>query len=182
MGHRFLRDGEPTLDEWRTYIRDVVLAGKDRNEDIDTSSFYATELFRSCYGRDFMVTIEGYIRLGPSGVSPGITIPLWEPFYTDIPLGDIICVFLGCEKPVVLRSQPEGHFLLVGDSFVYGLNDTAAFLWPTAEPLDCSDQLPSKKFRTVHTLFFSTQIRVSVLEKIRDCLLTRTGRELAWMT
>jgi len=61
MIHRFLRDGEPTLDEWRTYIRDVILAGKDGNEDINTSSFYATELFRSCYGRDFMTTMEGYI-------------------------------------------------------------------------------------------------------------------------
>jgi len=57
-----------------------------------------------------------------------------ESFDTDITPGDIICVFLGCEKPVVLRPEPEGHFLLVGDSFVYGLNDTRAFLGPLPKP------------------------------------------------
>ncbi len=29
MGHRFLRDGEPTLDEWRTNLGDAALGVKD---------------------------------------------------------------------------------------------------------------------------------------------------------
>ncbi len=47
--HRFQRKAEPTLEKWRTYIQDTVLVSKP--SDFDSSTFFATELARSCYGR-----------------------------------------------------------------------------------------------------------------------------------
>lgn len=34
--------------------------------------------------------------------------------------GDIICILLGCFVPVVLRPQPGGHYILLGEAYVYG--------------------------------------------------------------
>jgi len=48
--------------------------------------------------------------------------------------GDIICVFLGCDHPVLLREVSAGHFKVIGNCFVYGLSDSNAFLGPLPEP------------------------------------------------
>lgn len=51
-------------------------------------------------------------------------------------LGDIICVFLGYDAPVLLRPQRGSPqtYELVGDAFVYGLLDAAAFLGELPSP------------------------------------------------
>jgi hypothetical protein len=42
--------------------------------------------------------------------------------------GDMICVFLGCCAPIVLRPIAPGEFLVVGESYVHGLNDAIPIL------------------------------------------------------
>ncbi len=39
-------------------------------------------------------------------------------------------VMLGCASPIVLRTGPEGTYNVVGEAFVYGLNDATALLGP----------------------------------------------------
>ena len=39
-------------------------------------------------------------------------------------------MFLGCDQPVILRPRPHGQYILLGNSFVYGLGDAIASLGP----------------------------------------------------
>jgi hypothetical protein len=57
----------------------------------------------------FILTERDYMGLAPPGTK----------------IGDIVCVLLGYKVPIILR-QVEDHYLLVGDSFVYGLMDGEA--------------------------------------------------------
>jgi hypothetical protein len=40
----------------------------------------------------------------------------------NIKNGDLICVLLGCDLPLILR-KTEGHYLVIGECFVLGLMD-----------------------------------------------------------
>jgi hypothetical protein len=44
--------------------------------------------------------------------------------------GDIICVFLGCSRPLVLRPLAKDQYQLVGSAFIYGLHDAIPLLGP----------------------------------------------------
>lgn len=53
--------------------------------------------------------------------------------------GDMICIFLSCSVPVLLRpaaSGTENHFILVGDVYVHGLMDGGAMGRPEYEIRD----------------------------------------------
>jgi hypothetical protein len=59
----------------------------------------------------FIESTNGYLGLSPVGTKPG----------------DIICVLMDCDIPVVLRKAPEGeHYLFVGTTFVVGFMDGEA--------------------------------------------------------
>ena len=36
-------------------------------------------------------------------------------------IGDWVCVFAGCQVPLVIRSAGNGKWVLIGDSYVHGL-------------------------------------------------------------
>lgn len=59
--------------------------------------------------RIFFVTDSGYMGFGPQGIQRG----------------DTICVFLGCDVPLILRKIHE-HYVLRGECFVLGLMDGEA--------------------------------------------------------
>jgi hypothetical protein len=48
--------------------------------------------------------------------------------------GDTICVFLGCDFPVLLREQGPGRFVFVGECYVFGLHDAISILGPLPTP------------------------------------------------
>ncbi|KAK4185482.1 heterokaryon incompatibility protein-domain-containing protein [Podospora australis] len=85
--------------------------------EVKAASFppYALERLQ---GRQYLTTNEGYIGFGPPGVQAG----------------DIICIFLGLDKPIVLRpllgSYPAPAYAIVGACFVHGLQHGAALLGP----------------------------------------------------
>ena len=43
-------------------------------------------------------------------------------------------LLLGCSNPQVLRPTQNGHWQLVGECFLYGVNDAIALLGPLPEP------------------------------------------------
>lgn len=82
-------------------------------------------------------------------------------------IGDIICIFLGCDRPLVLRPLPNGTFLLVGDSFVYGLHDATALLGPLPSPWRIRvHNHPEHDWRHVYQ-FFNSDTGISTPEDPR---------------
>jgi hypothetical protein len=65
-------------------------------------------------GRSYFTTTEGYIGLAPR----------------ETRSGDIICVLLGSNAPIVLRSQGEGKYSVVGECYCHGIMDGSALLGP----------------------------------------------------
>ena len=47
--------------------------------------------------------------------------------------GDVVSLFSGCPRPFVLRSQDDGTFTLLGDSWVFGVKDSASLHIPLEE-------------------------------------------------
>jgi hypothetical protein len=49
-------------------------------------------------------------------------------------LGDLVCVFLGCDTPIVIRPKSDHIYQVVGEAFVYAFRDANALLGPLPEP------------------------------------------------
>lgn len=45
-----------------------------------------------------------------------------------------MCVFLGCDSPMIIRQQSDGTYQVVGEAFVYALLDAQALLGSLPEP------------------------------------------------
>jgi hypothetical protein len=59
-----------------------------------------------------------------SVMSPGRTIGLTGGGYLallpkSVMAGDLVCIFLGCNVPLVLRRAQPRHFILIGDCYVH---------------------------------------------------------------
>lgn len=61
----------------------------------------STQIIR---GRRFFISESGLAGMCPSSAESG----------------DIICILSGCFVPVVLRPQEGGHYILLGEAYVYG--------------------------------------------------------------
>lgn len=70
-----------------------------------------------CKNRSFIKTSEGYIGLAPKNAQ----------------LGDLICVLLGCDTPMLLRPTSYSRYQVVGSCFIHGLMNGEAFLGPLPE-------------------------------------------------
>ena len=77
---------------------------------------FISEFQTMAHGRCFLKTTKGYTGLGLQGVRPG----------------DIICVFLGCNTPMVLRpsSEVEGAFEVIGAAYIDEFSEAQALLGP----------------------------------------------------
>jgi hypothetical protein len=75
------------------------------------SRLFAERVAFACSSRAFFVSRKGYI-----GLAPEFTMR-----------GDLVCVFCGCDKPLIIR-KIDNHYALVGDSYIYGLMDGEALL------------------------------------------------------
>ncbi|KAF2677427.1 hypothetical protein K458DRAFT_409648 [Lentithecium fluviatile CBS 122367] len=56
----------------------------------------------------------------------------------DFLIGDKVCILLGCDFPMILRPDPGARHLVVGNSFVSGLEDAKGLLGPLPEDVTCS--------------------------------------------
>ena len=83
-------------------------------EDFHEGQLYVARVGSAMKGRSFFTTIDGDIGLAPIATKPG----------------DEVCVFLGCKKPIVLRRCEDGHHKVVGECYIDGFMDGAAYLGP----------------------------------------------------
>ncbi|KAI0856780.1 heterokaryon incompatibility protein-domain-containing protein [Xylaria cubensis] len=117
LRERFPIHNVPTLDDWASHLSNNNLATglvTQGNSIKGVSSFhedYSRDLMRHRY---FITTNEGYLGLGPAGAQQG----------------DVICVFFGCDSPIVLRPESGGGYSVVGECYVCGLEDATALLGP----------------------------------------------------
>ncbi|KAK3997893.1 heterokaryon incompatibility protein-domain-containing protein [Cladorrhinum sp. PSN332] len=117
---RFDRNTMPYLKNWTKQDSPNALFGERAEENQDGSiSLTADEAFNISLlqGRPYVVTEEGYIGFGSPGTKPG----------------DIVCILLGSNDPIILRQQQPGEsedFTVIGDGYFYGLGDANALLGP----------------------------------------------------
>ncbi|GAP85662.1 putative heterokaryon incompatibility [Rosellinia necatrix] len=100
----------PTLQEWSDTIRRMLLQTPDRDELTGNRELYDALGFAK--GKKFVGLTEGYFGLAPKGTKTG----------------DVICVLLGTNVPLVLRPSPGGTFRLIGECCIHGLHDGISLL------------------------------------------------------
>lgn len=89
-----------------------------------------------CENKDFVRCQRGYVGLAPRGIR----------------VGDVMAVILGCSNVLALRPARDGEFMVVGESYVPGLNNGEALLgglpegWRMALVLD-EDGMFRTKFK-----------------------------------
>ncbi|KAH8777850.1 heterokaryon incompatibility protein [Diaporthe sp. PMI_573] len=104
-----------SIDKWVNQVGDGSLFGDcaDSLGEVEAGD----SALGCCAERAFIQTHEGYIGLAPAETRPG----------------DAVAIFLGCSNPLVLRPE-QGRYSIVGESFVYGLEDATKLLGPLPEP------------------------------------------------
>lgn len=76
-------------------------------ECLQESETYRYAIHRVANNRKAFLSKQGHLGLGPPGVEPG----------------DLICIFLGMEVPLIIRRAPNdsSSYTLIGDAYVYGV-------------------------------------------------------------
>ncbi|KAF2754171.1 hypothetical protein EJ05DRAFT_504274 [Pseudovirgaria hyperparasitica] len=101
------------------YMRDL-LSSLAAQEDVDLKSrfgsytMYISDILQACEGQALITTDSGLIGLGNTEAQPG----------------DAIAIVLGCGRPLILRSQSNGNYEVIGSSSIHGLNWGEAVLGP----------------------------------------------------
>ncbi|KAN0113200.1 HET domain containing protein [Hyaloscypha variabilis] len=75
-------------------------------------------VLESMYGAALIELDNGYLGLGPSAARPG----------------DCAVVLLGCPAPMILRSQTNEKFIIVGKSHIHGLTNGEALVGKLSRP------------------------------------------------
>ena len=101
----------PSENECLQFVRDVL---RDLFEEIETGSFMPSRLFATMNGRLLFISKEGHI-----GLVPDVAVE-----------GDMVCVILGCDSPLLLRPLPNGNYRVIGECYIHGLMNGEALLGP----------------------------------------------------
>jgi hypothetical protein len=124
-GNTFSHSSHPSSSNYLTYeicssIIEQFLQEYSTVDEIEnfmkqaSISQFMARIFSTCQGRSCFTTTEGYIGLAPR----------------ETRSGDIICVLLGSDVPLVLRSKGEGKYSVVGECYCHGIMDGSALLGP----------------------------------------------------
>ncbi|KAL8989546.1 MAG: hypothetical protein Q9169_008339 [Polycauliona sp. 2 TL-2023] len=100
------------------FVRNVLEASESRlvslSEMVQSKDSYRWSVKATVTGQSFITTKEGYIGLAPLSARKG----------------DKACMVLGCPYPLILRPNINGHYTMVGSSYVQGLMDGSPLLGP----------------------------------------------------
>lgn len=109
----YLPDRQQSREQMRSFLEPQLETPEGRYLG-NAAVKYLNCVMNYCKGRSFFTTEEGYIGLGPTGAKAG----------------DQICVLLGCRSPLLLRMTGNMQYQVVGECFVYGLQNGEALLGP----------------------------------------------------
>ncbi|KAM7184648.1 Heterokaryon incompatibility protein (HET) domain containing protein [Naviculisporaceae sp. PSN 640] len=107
----------PTIDEWKSSIyitstQEAMLSRANRGTLIPWTCC------RVIANKRYVTTEEGHMGLAPGRVRRE----------------DKVVVLLGCSSPIILRPRSNGHFSMMGEAIIYGLQDGRALLGPVPTP------------------------------------------------
>ena len=88
-------------------------SGADPSTDETISKLFKSVL-EACKGRSYFQTQEGHVGLAPKAAKPG----------------DHICVILGCDSLIALRSKSSGQYQVVGECYLHGFMQGESLLGP----------------------------------------------------
>ncbi|KAH6959459.1 heterokaryon incompatibility protein-domain-containing protein [Fusarium avenaceum] len=103
----------PSVKQWAITLRDGILNDQcDQTRVLEEPRVRDAILFSN--HKTFVSSDKGYFGLAPSGTRQG----------------DIMCVLLGTNVPLILRPTPGDQFHLVGECCIHGLHDGIGILGP----------------------------------------------------
>ena len=114
LSDRWPRRRLQSLSEWTNTFLDVLQGLRGDEDQSLICKPGMADCLRRIRGRTVFETEKGAIGLGPLSTKPG----------------DVVFELLGCSSPMVLRpslAEPS-KFTVVGECYVYGLEDAAALL------------------------------------------------------
>jgi hypothetical protein len=124
MDGNALKADRQTPEVLEAYVNDYILYDSSKEELLllmpvqetekkewiarmtDISYRFASATIAASVNRTFFISKSGYMGMGPRLLEKG----------------DVICVMLGCNVPLLLRNCGD-HYILVGECFVWGLMD-----------------------------------------------------------
>ncbi|EON70018.1 hypothetical protein W97_09284 [Coniosporium apollinis CBS 100218] len=115
MVDRFPDGIDETLQEAREFFLTKISASRG---PIDLSSINDQHHYDWVRKRTLVTTEEGYIGLGLAGAQPG----------------DCVCVFPGCNTPMLLRLGSSEQYQVVGECYIHGLMDSESLLGRLPNP------------------------------------------------
>jgi len=62
-------------------------------------------VFNMAYSRSFIVTNRGCMGYARQ----------------ETQTGDLVCIVYGCDVPLIIRPSGDGKYVIVGDSYLYGM-------------------------------------------------------------
>jgi hypothetical protein len=92
--------------------------------------------------------------------------------------GDLVSLILGYYNPIILRPLPSGQFVVVGESYIHGLNDATGLLGPLPAPWKGIFRVDSMG-RHLH-LYYNSVTRQSTPEDPRLDLLPSNWQRLSY--
>ena len=99
----------------RKYMHRIINKTQDTApDDSQESHIYRMQVLSVIRGRSFFSTDDGYVGLAPIDTKPD----------------DEVCIILGCQSPLVLRPCKDGYHKVVGECYIDGFMNGAAFLGP----------------------------------------------------
>ena len=117
-----IREDLPHFKSVMQTFKAVMVTGALLSGDVDSTNEwrkYGDRVRPVCRNRNFFVTTEGSVGIGPPAARPG----------------DIVCVLLGCYSTILLRQTNDNNYQVVGQSYVSGVHAGEALLGPLPEYL-----------------------------------------------
>ena len=108
-------DHYPQFEESRDYLLKLVESPAESEPEY---AVYVSAVVNYVTGRSFVTTREGHIGLAPLAAKAG----------------DQVCILLGCQSPLLLRSDDHGYHTVVGECYVHRVMEGEALLGPLPSP------------------------------------------------
>jgi len=115
-------------DKFPEYSYPTLQSLLDEYQRNDSWDWLGPERLRFLKGYSFVTTYDGCFGLVYGQPRPGMFFGLQHSYRSANSLDDLICVFLGCDRPVVLRSTQSGGLAVIGRIWIKELLHAQALL------------------------------------------------------